>query len=295
MTAMAASGCSVRQVRSQRAQAVSSACSSGAEARVRLDAGAACCELRRSASRWSGRPRGGLLRGCFGVEADEEIAVREGEVSGGDCGAEGFGELGFGEVLRAGAAAFELGGPAGEGAGVGVAGEGREALAAAVVVKQLPGVGGGFGERVDGAQACGRVSVAMIARQRVRSCAELRSRSVAWPSSRRRFQRLVVQVSQARMAGGCQLVRPRARWRRSKAWRRVRAARWLAVRTTQSRASACSISGGSAADRGPYAFYTPWVSGKTAGQRVSELAAISLWAGAWCDAIRVVGDEGYWC
>jgi hypothetical protein len=47
--------------------------------------------------------------------------------------------------MGAGYAAVELGGPAGEGAGVGVAGVGGEALASAILMQQEPGFGGGLG------------------------------------------------------------------------------------------------------------------------------------------------------
>ena len=89
----------------------------------------------------------GMLGGSFGIEADEEEGGGDGEVC--DGGADGFGELGVGEVVAAGGAAVEVGGPAGEGSGVGVAGVGSEMWEAAVLVEQEPGFGGGLGEGVE--------------------------------------------------------------------------------------------------------------------------------------------------
>ena len=78
----------------------------------------------------------GCLRRSSGVESDEQESGSKSEVAGGDSGAEGFGKLCLGEVAGSGAAAFELAGPAGEGAGVGAAWVVLEAAATAVGVQQ---------------------------------------------------------------------------------------------------------------------------------------------------------------
>ncbi len=97
----------------------------------------------------------GELRGCLGVEADEQKTGPRAQLTVGQCGAERLEKLGLGEVTEARAAMVEFVGPAGEGAGVGVAGEGREAVAGAVGVQALPGLGRGLGESFDRAQAGG--------------------------------------------------------------------------------------------------------------------------------------------
>ena len=106
-----------------------------------------------------GRPGGcngveqGGLRGRLRVEADEQKASWRSEAAGGECGAQGLWELRLGEELRAGRAALELAGPAGEGARVGVGDGSLQAASATVGVQQQPCFGGKLGERVDGAKA----------------------------------------------------------------------------------------------------------------------------------------------
>ena len=102
MTAMLEAGCSVRRVRSQRAQAVSSLYSCGCGARrgderlsmtARWGTGWSTI-LRLGAGGADGFEQGGLRR-RFGVEADEEEPAPEGscEFSGGEGCAQAFGEL----------------------------------------------------------------------------------------------------------------------------------------------------------------------------------------------------------
>jgi hypothetical protein len=102
----------------------------------------------------------GGLRGLHQVEADQQKSglrwLRCGESSLVECGAQGFGKLRLGEVLRAGRATVEFIGPAGEGARVCVGDGGLQTAAAAVGVQQQPCFGGKLGERVDGAEAACR-------------------------------------------------------------------------------------------------------------------------------------------
>ena len=96
-----------------------------------------------------------------GVESDEQEAGWRIKQVVRKYSAQSFRKLRFGEELRAGAAAFELAGPAGEGARVGVGDGGLQTAAGAVVVQQTPCIGGKLSEGVDGAQtercAVGRV------------------------------------------------------------------------------------------------------------------------------------------
>ena len=106
-----------------------------------------------------GRPGGcngveqGCLSGCLRVEAGQQKASWRSEAAGGECGAQGLGEMRFGDELRAGRAALKLAGPAGESTRVGVGDSSLQAASATVGVQQQPCFGGKFGERVDGAKA----------------------------------------------------------------------------------------------------------------------------------------------
>ena len=149
----------------------------------------------------------GYLRGRFGVEADEQIVrVREARCCAAMGGAEGFGSW---ASVRYCARAQRRSNSATQRAKARVSelpGKDREALAAAVVVQQLPGVGGGLGERVDGAQAggggvggddCAPEGVLLRGAEQQVGCAAFEQEAV--PEA-------VVQVSHARIGGGCQTV-----------------------------------------------------------------------------------------
>ena len=89
------------------------------------------------------------LRGRLRIEADEKDVDLRSYVSGGEGSSEKFSKLSLGEILRFVATALEFDSPPGKGSGVGIARVGVEKPAPAISVQQLPGMGGGLGERID--------------------------------------------------------------------------------------------------------------------------------------------------